>query len=51
VTVPSLGEAVGPLWLPDFAAHQLGEISHPALHALAAKRIDPSILPDCGLAV
>jgi hypothetical protein len=47
LTVPSLGEAAGPIPLPEYIAHQLQVRSVPALAALAAKRIDPSTLPPC----
>lgn len=47
LTVPTLGEGVGPIALPDYIAHQLRAMSVPALDALAAKRIDPSTLPPC----
>ncbi|MDD5384555.1 MAG: HNH endonuclease [Gallionella sp.] len=48
VTVPSLGEAVGPVPLPSYLAHQTN-VSPPIseLAALAAKRINPAILPPC----
>ncbi|MEY9103791.1 hypothetical protein ABIA24_006764 [Sinorhizobium fredii] len=45
LTIPALGEAVGPMPLPDYLAHQLKNISVPALAALEAKRIDPASLP------
>ena len=47
LTVPPLGEAVGPIPLPDYIAHWSQVTSVPALVALAAKRIDPSTLPPC----
>lgn len=47
ITVPSLGEAVGPLWLPDYLVHQLHKTGLPELTALAAKRVDPVTLPPC----
>ncbi|MFL9987651.1 HNH endonuclease [Paraburkholderia sediminicola] len=47
ITVPSLGAAVGPLWLPDYLAHQLHETELPELAALAAKRVDLATLPAC----
>lgn len=49
VTVPSIGEAVGPVPAPDYVAHQIGEAPHAGLAALAAKRADGASLPDCGL--
>lgn len=49
VTVPSLEEAVGPISAPDYVAHQTGDLPHPALAALDAKRGDGTSLPDCGL--
>jgi hypothetical protein len=47
VTIPSLGEAVGPIPLPDYLAHQTRVSSHPELTMLASKRIDPATLPPC----
>jgi hypothetical protein len=47
LTVPPLGEAVGPIPLPDYIAHRSQVRSVPALAALGAKRIDPSTLPPC----
>jgi len=47
VTVPSLGEGVGPTPLPAYLAHQLGKASPPQLQLLSSKRIDPAILPPC----
>lgn len=49
VTVPSIEVAVGPITAPDYIAHQLRNIQHPALAALEAKRSDGSSLPECGL--
>lgn len=48
ITVPELGEAVGPIPLPDYLSHQLGSQPLPQLVALEAKRIDPATLPPCG---
>lgn len=45
LSIPALGEAVGPLSLPDYLAHQTKAKSAPALKALEAKRIDPASLP------
>jgi hypothetical protein len=47
LTIPPLGEAVGPIPLLDYFEHQLGRVSHPELAALASKRIDPATLPPC----
>jgi hypothetical protein len=47
LTVPSLGEAVGPIRLPDYIAHRSQVTQIPALAALGAKRIVPSTLPPC----
>lgn len=49
IVVPSIGESVGPIAAPDYIAHQLGNIQHPALAVLNAKQGDASSLPDCGL--
>lgn len=49
ITVPSIEESVGPIAAPDYVAHQLGNIQHPALAALEAKRVGASSIPDCGL--
>ena len=38
VTVPACGNGLGPVWLPDYLAFQIGEGSHPELAALKAKR-------------
>jgi hypothetical protein len=45
LSIPALGEAVGPLPLPDFLAHQTEAKSAPALISLEAKRIDPASFP------
>lgn len=47
LTVPSCSVGLGPIWLPDYLAHQLGNISHPELEALNSKRCDPGLLPPC----
>lgn len=49
VTVPSLNDAVGPVLMPDYIAHQLGEYAHSDLTRLDAKRAQSTSLPDCGL--
>lgn len=50
LTVPAVGEAVGPIPLPDYLAYQLNETPVPELSALANKRSDPASLPPCGSA-
>jgi hypothetical protein len=47
LTIPSLGEAVGPIMLPDYLAHQTKASPLAELELLAGKRIDPSVLPPC----
>lgn len=47
IVVPSAGRAVGPISIPDYAAHIARDVLHPDLSALEALRIDPSNLPDC----
>ena len=47
ITVPTLQKAVGPLALPQYAAHLASEVLHPELIALEALRIDTSMLPPC----
>lgn len=47
LTIPSLGEAVGSLPLPDYVAHITRSILHPGLLAAEAARIDPKTLPPC----
>jgi len=47
ITIPSLGEAVGPISLPTYIAHQTEAALLPQLSELAAKRQDPSRLPPC----
>jgi hypothetical protein len=47
ITIPTLGEAIGPLSLPNYVAHITRSILHPALVAAEAARIDPSKLPPC----
>jgi hypothetical protein len=47
ITIPSLGEAVGPIPLLDYLAHQIGELQLADLVNLAAKRIDERLLPPC----
>lgn len=47
LTIPALGEAVGPIPIPAFLAHQIGAAVNVELAALAAKRHDPNLLPPC----
>jgi hypothetical protein len=47
MTIPSLGEAVGPIPLPAYLAHQMNVLPLPELATLAGKRIDPAALPPC----
>lgn len=47
ITVPAAQDAVGPVALPEYLAHQSSAHAHPALTALAAKRGDPNTLPPC----
>jgi hypothetical protein len=47
VTIPSLGEAVGPIPLPAYLAHQTNASLLTELATLAGKRIDPATLPPC----
>jgi hypothetical protein len=47
VTIPSLGEAVGPISLAAYLAHQTNTFALPELVTLASKRIDPASLPPC----
>jgi hypothetical protein len=47
ITVPAAGEAVGPIALPQYLAHQTGNNTSQELAALAAKRGDVTKLPPC----
>ena len=47
LTIPALESAVGPLDLPEYIAHQLGNIQHAQLSAVANKRIEFGSLPAC----
>ena len=47
VTIPALGEAVGPVPLPTYLAHQTNTSLFPELEKLAGKRIDSATLPPC----
>lgn len=47
ITVPTLGVAVGPMPLPDYAAHKMQVVTHAELAAIEAARIDPATLPPC----
>jgi hypothetical protein len=47
ITIPALGEAVGPLSLGSYLAHQMKNALLPELETLAGRRIDPSMLPPC----
>ncbi|MEQ1929518.1 MAG: HNH endonuclease [Parvularculaceae bacterium] len=47
ITVPPLSEAVGPIGLPDYLAHKLGNMTSPELAALEGQLIDPATLPAC----
>jgi hypothetical protein len=48
ITIPALGEAVGPVPLPSYIAHQTNALPLPKLVALANQRTDPQALPPCG---
>jgi hypothetical protein len=45
LTIPALGEAVGPIPFAEYLGHQTKIHSVPLLAALEAKRIDPATLP------
>ncbi len=47
VTVPPLGESIGPIGLPVYLAHLQTNQVHDGLAALATKRHNPSHLPSC----
>jgi hypothetical protein len=47
VAVPTLLKAVGPISLPQYAAHLAGALLNPDLIELDAARIDPATLPAC----
>ncbi len=47
LVLPQLGEVLGPLPMPHYVSHRLGNIQLPQLQALEQKRIDPSTLPAC----
>jgi hypothetical protein len=47
ITVPAAQDAVGPISLPEYLAHQTDTRALPALIALASKRGDPGTLPPC----
>jgi HNH endonuclease len=47
ITVPAAQEAIGPILLPEYLAHQTNMGAHPALTALASKRGDLRTLPRC----
>lgn len=47
ITVPPLSQAVGPIGLPDYLAHKLGNATSPHLTALEGQLIDPATLPAC----
>jgi hypothetical protein len=47
ITVPAAQDAVGPISLPEYLAHQTDTYAHPALTALVSKRGDASTLPPC----
>ena len=48
ITVPAAEEAVGPILLTEYLAHQTNARSLPALTALASKRGDMTKLTPCG---
>jgi hypothetical protein len=48
LTIPPLGEGVGPISLPEYLAHRIGGQSRAELSQLEAKRHDPALLPACG---
>lgn len=47
ITVPAAGEAVGPIPLVEYLAHQTKTITLPALRNLESKRGDSTKLPPC----
>ena len=47
LTIPSLGEALGPITLPDYLAHQTNSSRLAELETLAGKRIVTTVLPPC----
>ena len=47
VTVLAAAEAVGPIALPEYLAHQTNALLLPSLVALNSKRGDPGKLPPC----
>ncbi len=47
ITVPAAGEAVGPISLAEYLAHQTNALALPALTTLASKRGDRTQLPPC----
>lgn len=50
LTVPTVARAVGPMPLPEFLAHQLGEKAHPELKELESLRGQRDRLPPSGVA-
>ncbi|GAA3075293.1 hypothetical protein GCM10010520_23020 [Rhizobium viscosum] len=47
ITVPAAAEAIGPISLPAYLAHQMNTVPSPSLVALAAKRGDRANIPSC----
>ena len=44
---PQCAKFVGPISLPEYLAHRLGNVSLPALADIERRRIDPELLPPC----
>ena len=47
LTIPTLSQSVGPVWLPDYLLHRAEPGHLPAFTAIEAMRIDSSALPPC----
>lgn len=46
LVIPTLGESLGPIDLPDYLAFIIGEIDHPDLRRLADRRKPPDAFPE-----
>ena len=47
LTIPPLGQVMGPIPFPEYVPHRKKHSVHPELASVEAARIDPDKLPPC----